>query len=67
MGIRVLAGRRFTADDRATTQPVAIVNRTFVRRYLSDKDPLTTTFTAGYPDVPAAPLISIVGVVDDVK
>ena len=34
MGIRVVAGRDFTADDRASTMPVAIVNRTFVRRYL---------------------------------
>jgi putative ABC transport system permease protein len=67
MGVRLLAGRRFTADDRATTMPVAIVNRTFARRYLADKDPLTVKFTAGYPDVPAAPFVTIVGVVDDVR
>ena len=67
MGIRVVAGRDFTADDRASTMPVAIVNRTFVRRYLGTRDPLTTKFTAGYPDVPAAPVFTVVGVVEDVK
>jgi ABC-type antimicrobial peptide transport system permease subunit len=47
--------------------PVAIVNRTFARRYLGTRDPLTAKFTAGYPDVPAAPVYTVVGVVEDVK
>jgi predicted permease len=67
MGIKVLAGRGFTADDRASTMTVAIVNRTFVRRYLGGRDPLTAKFTAGYPDVPVDPVYTVVGVVDDVK
>jgi putative ABC transport system permease protein len=67
MGIRIVAGRAFTADDRTTTSPVAIVNRTFAQRYLGGKDPLTVRFSAGYPDVPAAPLYTVVGLVDDVK
>jgi putative ABC transport system permease protein len=67
MGVRLVAGRGFTADDRVGTTPVAVVNRTFARRYLGARDPLTAQFAAGYPDVPAAPLFTIVGVVDDVK
>ena len=67
MGIKVVKGRGFSADDRMSTTPVAVVNRTFARRYLGDRDPLAHQFTAGYPDVPAAPVMTIVGVVDDVK
>jgi putative ABC transport system permease protein len=67
MGITVVGGRGFTADDRASTAPVAVVNRTFARRYLGGRDPLTAKFTAGYPDVPAAPVYTVVGVVEDVK
>jgi putative ABC transport system permease protein len=67
MGVKLVAGRGFTDDDRPGTMPVAIVNRTFARRYLGGTDPLTVKFTAGYPDVPAAPFITVVGVVDDIK
>ena len=67
MGIKIVAGRDFTADDRSSTMAVAIVNRTFARRYLGNRDPLTAKFAAGYPEVPAAPIYTVVGVVDDVK
>jgi putative ABC transport system permease protein len=40
-GIRMTRGRAFTEHDRAGSRPVAIVNDTFVRRYLPDVDPLT--------------------------
>jgi putative ABC transport system permease protein len=40
LGIQVLKGRRFTEQDTATAPRVAIVNETFVRRYLSGADPL---------------------------
>jgi predicted permease len=66
MGAKMIAGRSFTADDRAGTTPVAIVNKTFVRRYLGSRDPLTAQFQAGYP-APVAPLLTIVGVVEDMK
>jgi putative ABC transport system permease protein len=67
MGVKLKAGRGFTDDDRQNTAPVAIVNRTFERRYLEGRDPLTLTFSAGYPDVPSTPQFKIIGVVDDVK
>ena len=39
-GIRVIRGRTFTERDRPGTQPVAIVNETFVKRYFAGADPL---------------------------
>ena len=51
MGVPILAGRDFSADDRRNTAPVAIVNGEFVRRYLNGKDPLRTSFAIGYPVV----------------
>ncbi len=40
-GIRLKAGRTFTDRDTAEAQRVAIVNDTFVQRYLRGTDPLT--------------------------
>jgi putative ABC transport system permease protein len=67
MGIKQLAGRDFDDHDRQGTTPVAIVNRTFMKRYLSGRDPLTTTFTAGYPVLDAKTVWNIIGVVEDVR
>ncbi|MGE0451266.1 MAG: ABC transporter permease [Vicinamibacterales bacterium] len=67
MGIRLIAGRSFSADDRRGGPLVAVVNRSFVRRYLDGRDPLTTRFAFGYPVIDAKTMTQIVGVVDDVK
>lgn len=67
MGIRMIAGRRFTADDRVGTTPVVIVNQSFVRRYLAGRDPLTARFAIGYPTIDPKSMMTVVGVVDDVK
>jgi putative ABC transport system permease protein len=40
-GIRMIAGRTFTEQDAAGGVPVAVVNETFVKKYLSKVDPLT--------------------------
>jgi putative ABC transport system permease protein len=40
LGARLIAGRTFTAADRAGSQPVAIVNEGFARRYLAGRNPL---------------------------
>ena len=40
-GIQIIRGRTFTDQDRLGTQPVAIVNETFAKRYFPDVDPLT--------------------------
>jgi putative ABC transport system permease protein len=39
-GIQIMTGRRFTEQDDAGSLPVAMVNETFVKRYLSNMDPL---------------------------
>lgn len=38
--IRLLRGREFRDSDTAESQPVTIVNESFVRRYLGDSEPL---------------------------
>jgi len=65
LGIPLLAGREFDADDRSGTTKVAIVNESFVRYYYRDKDPLGRHFGLGGPDDKAD--IEIVGVVRDGK
>ena len=39
-GITMTRGRAFTNQDRAASVPVAIVNETFVKKFLKDLDPL---------------------------
>ena len=41
--IPLLAGRSFTSSDGRGTQPVAVVNRSFVRKYLGDINPVGQT------------------------
>jgi putative ABC transport system permease protein len=67
MGIRVQRGRAFTDDDRPSTAPVAIVNESFARKYIADRDPLTAHVSYGFPRVNPASKSAIVGVVNDVK
>jgi len=66
MGIARLGGRDFDVTDRPDTQRVAVVNETFVRRYLAGRDPLTVRFSWGYPTVRAGTETAIVGIVEDV-
>jgi len=61
MGIPVLAGREFTAQDDANTRKVAIVDRTLVRKYLGGLEPVGTHLLLDDRDV------EIVGVVGDVR
>jgi putative ABC transport system permease protein len=65
MAMRIVQGRGFGEVDTLQSLPVAVVNRTFVRRYLSERDPigvpLPVRFTANKIDW------QVVGVVDDVR
>ena len=67
IGVRLVSGRMFTADDRPTTLPVALVNRAFVRQHLGGRDPLGVEFAYGFPTVDPKTMRTIVGVVDDVR
>src|SRR5713101_2767157 len=67
MSIPLLAGREFSDLDTRTSPRVAIVNETFVQKYLSGQNPLgnviRTTPEPGYP--PSE--YEIVGVIKDTK
>jgi ABC-type antimicrobial peptide transport system permease subunit len=67
MGTALRQGRDFGPDDRTSTMPVAIVNRTFVKRYLSGRDPIGVRFSAGYPAPNPRNEVIVIGVVDDVR
>ncbi len=67
MGVKFLAGRDFSLDDKQGAPGVAIVNRSFVRKYLNGRDPLTSRFTTGYPDIDPRNEFTIVGVVEDIR
>jgi predicted permease len=65
-GVAVLRGRAFTAADNETTEPVAVVNETFVKRFFkSGEDPLDQHFGLDMPE--NAGTFRIVGIVRDAK
>jgi predicted permease len=65
--IPLLAGRDFDQSDTAESRRVAIVNQTFVRRYLNGADPLGKTIrTSPEPNYPST-VYEIVGVIPDTK
>jgi predicted permease len=67
MQIPFVAGRDFTPRDTAQSQPVAIVNETFVRQFLGAGNPLGKTIrTTGEPHYPETEY-EIVGMVKDTK
>jgi len=61
MGIPLLRGRDFTAQDTSNSENAAIVSEAFVRQYLGGADPLGQRFYWGYRT-----LFTIVGVAQDV-
>jgi len=63
-GAPILAGRDFNPLDREGELPVALVNRPFVDRYFSGKDPLGRRLRLGGPDT-EEPWVTIVGIVPD--
>ena len=65
IGARLLEGREFLPTDRAGSQPVCIVNRTLARKFFPT-GALGKRIRFGGPDS-NAPLLTIVGVVDDFK
>jgi predicted permease len=62
MGIPLRSGRDFEAGDRAGNRPVAIVNETFVRRFLPGAPPIGQSVRLGFD---AGTRYEIVGVVGD--
>jgi predicted permease len=65
IGVPVLRGRGFTDQDTATSQQVAVVNQTFVKRFFPNQDPLGQRFGIDYPQYSGS--FEIVGVFADFK
>jgi predicted permease len=61
MGVPLIAGREFAESDSLAAPKVAVVNQTFVRRFLEGRRPLGVQFSGGGNP----PDITIVGVVKD--
>ena len=61
----MVRGREFTEQDTASSQPVAIVNQTFVNRFYPNQDPIGKHF--GIDFVPYSGSWEIVGVFKDFK
>ena len=67
MGIPLIMGRDFDQNDTSTSQRVAVVNHTFVRRFLGGVNPIGKTLrTEPEPDYPST-VYEIVGVIPDTK
>ena len=65
LGVPVLSGRSFTADDRPGSTSVAVVNETFSRRHFPDRDAVGARFQGGDFD-PDGNWLTIVGIAADV-
>ena len=63
LGIPLLAGRAFTAEDRASAPPVAIVSRRFADASWPGRDPLGKRFRLGGD----LPFVTVVGVAGDLR
>jgi putative ABC transport system permease protein len=67
LGIRMTAGRDFTAADTPQSPKVAIVSESFVKKYLAGGTALGQSFQVEGAPGDARPAIEIVGVVRDTK
>jgi putative ABC transport system permease protein len=66
MGVALLTGREFTAQDTAQSLPVAIVGSTMARRFWPGQDPIGKRVKQG-PSSDAYPWRTVVGVVADIN
>jgi predicted permease len=65
VGVPMVRGRGFTAQDTATSPQVVIVNQTFVRKFYPDRDPIGQHFGIDFPQYSGS--WEIVGVFADFK
>jgi putative ABC transport system permease protein len=61
--VPVVQGRMFSDRDNETSEPVAMVNQAFVKRYWQDRNPVGATLTIGLATKPTP----VIGVLGDVK
>ena len=67
MGIPLLRGRSFTAQDRAGSTPVVVISQEAARRYWPNEDPIGQTLVTGWHHGGQAFGGTVVGVVGDVR
>jgi predicted permease len=67
LGIRLLAGRAFTAQDAPAAPRVAIINKEMARRFWRGRNPVGTRITLGDPQDTSAIWRTVVGVIDDTR
>ncbi|MFZ0418567.1 MAG: ABC transporter permease [Candidatus Sulfotelmatobacter sp.] len=65
VGVSLVRGRGFTDQDTATSQQVAVVNQTFVKRFFPNEDPVGQRFGIDFPQYSGS--FEIVGVFADFK
>lgn len=65
--IPVLGGRGFTKSDRSGLSPVALVNKTFARRFLSEQNAIGQRIMISLDQANQNKWYQIVGIVGDVK
>lgn len=65
MSIPLLSGRAFSAQDRQHSQPVAIVNEAFARRYWPGQNPIGKVIFKNYPDPKTE--FRVIGVVGNIR
>ncbi len=61
MGIPLLRGRFFTAEDTTKSPCVVAVDSVFVQTYFRDSDPLSQTISAGFSPVGPCRIVGVVG------
>ena len=61
LGVRVIRGRDFTAQDGPGTLPVLIVNEAFARLFFGDEDPVGRQVRAGFNTQTPREIIAVVG------
>jgi putative ABC transport system permease protein len=68
LGIPILSGRDFTAQDDLKTTPVIIINQTLARRFFPNENPVGKRISTGIGNgYKQPPMREIIGVVGDVK
>lgn len=63
IGIPIVDGRGFSAEDRAAARPAYVINRAFARVYFQTQDPIGKTLALGRSSPPS----EVVGVVGNVR
>ena len=67
MGIPVLRGRTFSAQDTEAAPRVAVVSTSLARKFFPSKDPIGQRVTLDELNDPKVEWFTVVGVVDDVR